>query len=324
MLKKIVRILLITLGVLILAALIVPFFIPVPPLTGSRSIEELADPDSQFVDVNGQKIHYKIVGSGEPVMILLHGFASSTDSWKGVMAPLSQRGTVVVFDRPAFGLSARPLTWKGQNPYSPEAQTDIVVGLMDKLGIEQAVLVGNSAGGSVAAYTTLRYPERVLALVLVDPAIYSGGGAPGWVKPLLKIPQMRRLGPLVARSLLSRSEALIQQAWHDPTQITSKTLEEYRMFTQIADWDKALWEFTLASRDLNLDERLAELKLPVLVITGDDDRIVPTEESLRLSKELPAAGLVVIPNCGHVPQEECPGPFTKALVDFVERLRIPY
>jgi pimeloyl-ACP methyl ester carboxylesterase len=324
MLKKIGRLIIIILVVLVLAALVVPFFIPVPPLTGARSIEELADPDSQFVDVNGQKIHYKIVGSGEPVMILLHGFASSTDSWKGVMAPLSQRGTVVVFDRPAFGLSARPLTWKGQNPDAPEAQTDIVVGLMDKLGIEQAVLVGNSAGGSVAAYTTLRYPERVLALVLVDPAIYSGGGAPGWVKPLLKIPQMRRLGPLVARSLLSRSEALIQQAWHDPTQITSKTLEEYRRFTQIADWDKALWEFTLASRDLNLDERLAELKLPVLVITGDDDRIVPTEESIRLSKELPAAGLVVIPNCGHVPQEECPGPFTKALVDFVERLRIPY
>ena len=102
---------------------------------------------------------------------------------------------------------------------------------------------------------------------------------------------MRRLGPLVARSLLSRSEALIQQAWHDPTQITSETLEEYRRFTQIADWDKALWEFTLASRDLNLEERLDELNLPVLVITGDDDRIVPTEESVRLSEELPAAEL---------------------------------
>ncbi len=323
MLKKIGRIFLVILIILLLAVLIVPLLIPVPPLTGARSIEELADPDSQFVDVNGQKIHYKIAGSGEPVMIFLHGFASSTNSWEGVMAPLSQRGTVVTFDRPAFGLSARPLTWKGENPYSPEAQTDLVVGLMDQLGIEQAVLVGNSAGGSVAVNTTLRYPERVLALVLVDPAIYSGGGAPSWVQPLLKTPQMRRLGPLVARSLLSRSEALIQQAWHDPTQITSETLGEYRRFTQIADWDKALWEFTLASRDLNLEERLDELNLPVLVITGDDDRIVPTEESVRLSEELPAAELAVIPNCGHVPQEECPGPFVQALVTFVERLRIP-
>ena len=62
---------------------------------------------------------------------------------------------------------------------------------------------------------------------------------------------------------------------------------------------------------------LAELTLPVLVITGDDDRIVPTEESLRLAEELPAAALTVIPNCGHVPQEECQGPFMQALVAFL-------
>jgi pimeloyl-ACP methyl ester carboxylesterase len=323
MLRKIGRFFLFLLGLLLLAVLIVPFLIPVPPLTGMRSIEELADPDSQFVDVNGVNIHYKIAGSGEPVMILLHGFASSTASWQKVMAPLAQVGTVVAFDRPAFGLSARPLTWGRQNPYSPEAQADLVVGLMDQLGVEQAILVGNSAGGSLAAYTALRHPECVSALALIDPAIYSGGGAPGWVKPLLKTPQMRHLGPLVARSLLSRSQALIQGAWHDPAKVTSQTLEEYRKFTQVADWDKALWEFTIASRDLKLGERLAELKLPVLVVTGDDDRIVPTEESIRLSKALPAAELVVIPSCGHVPQEECPVPFTKALVDFVEKMRTP-
>ena len=84
MLKKIGRIFLIILVILLLAVLIVPFLIPVPALTGTRSIEELADPDSQFVDVNGQKVHYKIAGSGEPVLIFLHGFASSTYSWQKV------------------------------------------------------------------------------------------------------------------------------------------------------------------------------------------------------------------------------------------------
>jgi pimeloyl-ACP methyl ester carboxylesterase len=324
MLKKLARILLVILGVIILAALIVPFLIPVPALTGMRSIEELADPDSQFVEVNGQRIHYKVYGSGEPVFILLHGFASSTNSWNNVVNPLSKLGTVIAYDRPAFGLSARPLTWQGDNPYSPEAQTDLLVGLMDQLGVEQAILVGNSAGGTVAAHTALRYPERVMALALVDPAIYSGGGAPDWAKPLLKTPQMRHLGPLVARSLLNRSEELIKQAWHDPSKVTAESIEEYRKFTKIENWDKALWEFTLAGKDVNLDERLDELDLPVLVITGDDDRIVPTEESIKLSEELPYAALAVIPNCGHVPQEECPGPFMQALVAFIEKIRIPY
>ena len=316
MFKKVVRALLILIGILILAALIVPFLIPVPPLQGTRSVEELADPDSRFIEVNGLQIHYKMVGAGQPVFILLHGFGSNTYSWKNVMGPLSKYGTVIAFDRPAFGLSERPLEWKGENPYSPVAQTKLVVGLMDKLGVEQAVLVGNSAGGTVAAYTTLRYPERVLALVLVDAAIYTGGGVPDWVKPLLKTPQMRRLGPLLSRRLLSRAEDLIKQAWHDPSKVTPEILEEYSKYAQVENWDKALWELTLASRDLKLSERLDELRLPVLVITGDDDRIVPTEESIRLSEEIPYSTLLVIPNCGHVPQEECPGPVVKALVVF--------
>jgi pimeloyl-ACP methyl ester carboxylesterase len=85
----------------------------------------------------------------------------------------------------------------------------------------------------------------------------------------------------------------------------------------VADWDRALWEFTLASRDLKLSRRLEELRLPVLVITGDDDRIVPTAESLRLAEEIPGAQLAVIPDCGHVPQEECPQRFLQAVQGFL-------
>jgi len=176
--------------------------------------------------------------------------------------------------------------------------------------------------GTVAAYTALRHPQRVQALILVDAAIYTGGGAPGWAKPLLKTPQMRRLGPVVARNLLSQNKDLLNQTWHDPSKVTPDILEGYSKPTKVENWDKAFWEFTLASRDLKLSERLAELRLPVLVITGDDDRIVPTEESIRLSEELPSASLVVIPDCGHVPQEECPGPFMKALVAFIQKMPI--
>lgn len=81
-----------------------------------------------------------------------------------------------------------------------------------------------------------------------------------------------------------------------------------------------MWEFTLASEVSDLPERLDELTLPVLVITGDDDRIVPTEESVRLADELPDAELIVIPNTGHLPQEESPALFLEAVLDFVNRL----
>ena len=77
----------------------------------------------------------------------------------------------------------------------------------------------------------------------------------------------------------------------------------------------------MASRDLKLGERVKDVQAPVLVITGDDDRIVPTAESVRLASELPGAELVVIPSCGHVPQEECPEAFLNATTGFLMKHR---
>ncbi len=326
--KPWLRRLLIALAVFLAILLVGPFLVPVPPLEGTAPPDQLADPDSRFVEVNGITIHYKIAGEGEPAFMLLHGFGASTFSWREVMGPLSEMGTVVAFDRPGFGLTERPMPgeWEGEgrglaalSPYSPEAQADITVGLMDALGIERAVLVGNSAGGTVALLTALTYPERVEALVLVDAAVYTGGGTPGWLRPLLNTPQMRHLGPLVARSIQNWGVDLGRSAWHDPNKLTPEIWEGYARPFRVENWDRALWEVTRASHPLNLPQRLGEVTVPVLVITGDDDRIVPTEQSIRLAGEIPGAELVVIPECGHIPQEECPEPFLRAVEEFLRQ-----
>jgi pimeloyl-ACP methyl ester carboxylesterase len=77
---------------------------------------------------------------------------------------------------------------------------------------------------------------------------------------------------------------------------------------------------TRSSRRLDLPERLDELSLPVLVITGDDDRIVPMEQSVRLAQEVPSAELAVIEACGHTPHEECPEPWLEAVNGFLTEL----
>ncbi|MGQ9717156.1 MAG: alpha/beta fold hydrolase [Anaerolineae bacterium] len=311
---------------LLLLLLVGPFLVPVPPLEGTVPPEQLADPDSRFVEVNGISVHYKMAGEGEPALILLHGFGASTFSWREVMGPLSEIGTVVAFDRPGFGLTERPMPgeWgrgaaslRPRSPYAPESQADLTVGLMDALGIERAILVGNSAGGTVAILTALTYPERVAGLVLVDAAVYAGGGTPGWLRPLLNTPQMRHLGPLIARRIQEWGVEFARSAWHDPSKLTPEIWEGYAKPLRAENWDRALWEVTRASHPLNLPERLAEVTAPALVITGDDDRIVPTEQSIRLAGEIPGAQLVVIPECGHVPQEECPAPFLEALEAFL-------
>ncbi len=307
--------------VLLLLLAIGPFLVPIPPLEGTVPPQALADADSQFVEVKGVTLHTKREGEGKPALVLLHGFGASIYSWQEVMSPLAEDAYVVAFDRPAFGLTERPLpgepAWPGYNPYSKEAQVDLTVGLMDELGISRAVLVGNSAGGTVAAETALTYPERVRGLVLVDAAIYTGGGSPAWIRPLLNTPQMRRVGPLLARRIQSWGRDFGRSAWHDPSKIPSDYWEHYERPLQAEHWDRALWELTRSSRPSAVSDRLSELTMPTLVITGDDDRVVPTEQSVRLAESLPDAALVVIPECGHVPQEECPDAWLTAVEAFL-------
>jgi pimeloyl-ACP methyl ester carboxylesterase len=321
-LSKTWRIVLIVVVVLLVVVLVGPFLVPIPPLPDTVSPDQLGDPDSLFLDVNGLRVHYKTIGQAEPTLVLLHGFGASLFSWHEVMAPLAKVGRVIAYDRPAFGLTSRPMPgegseWSGQNPYSPDAQVELLAALLDKLGVEKAVLVGNSAGGTVAVAMALRYPERVSALVLVDPAIYGSGGAPGWVRPFLALPQVRRLGPLLVRSIQERGDTLIRSAWYDPSRIGPDVLAGYRKVLRAKDWDRALFEFTAASRPLNLEKQLGRLTMPTLVITGDHDTWVPTAQSVRLAGELPNARLVVIPECGHLPQEERPELFMQAVTGFL-------
>lgn len=316
------RLVAVVLLALLLLLLVGPLLLPVPALRDAVPPQQLADSDSLFTGVDGLQVHYKVSGGGEPALVLLHGFGASVFSWRDVMEPLGEVGTVIAFDRPGFGLTSRPMPgeWNGENPYAPEAQADLTVALLDKLDVERAVLVGHSAGGSSALLTALRHPERVEALVLVDAAVYGHAGTPPWLRPLLGTPQMRRLGPLLLRFAVSRVDAAIRIALHDPAWLTPEVLAGYKRPLRAENWDRALWEVTLASHPLGLDEQLGGILVPSLVITGDSDRIVPTEDSVRLAGELPKAELVVIPDCGHVPQEQYPDAFVDAVRDFVAEL----
>jgi len=308
--------------VAVLSLLLGPLLYPVPPLTGTFPESDLADPESRFAEINGLTVHYKEMGQGEPVFILLHGFGASEFTWREVVEPLSRRGRVIVYDRPAFGLTERPMPgeWTGTNPYSVQGNIELLDGMMDELGVEKAILVGNSAGGDIAVAYALEHPDRVQGLVLVDPAVGSGrgGGVPPWILPLLKTPQLRNIGPLLVRSIAGDlGNETIRMAWHDPSLIGQHVYDGYRRPLMANNWDKALYEFTIADNPVNYTDRLGELAMPVLVVTGDDDRIVPTESSFQLSKEIPGAQLVVFNACGHVPQEECPDQFMDALQGFL-------
>lgn len=320
----------------------VPLLLPIPALTGSQSAASIAaeDPDAgRFVDIEGLSIYVEerapaavteaqATARQRPPLLLLHGFLTSTQTWRQLLVPLGRGGRVVAFDRPAFGLSARPLPAagdddfaEGDDPYSPEAQVAQTLALVDTLGIDRPILVGSSSGGALALRVALTRPERVQALVLIAPALASGG-APRWLRALLDTPQLRRIGPLLTRGVRDRVDEFIADAWHDPSLVDRTLRDGYSRGLRVDDWDHSLWRHTLAYRSADdLLPRLAELELPVLVITGDDDRVVDPAASERLLSALSRADaeLVTIGECGHLPQEECPAQTLAAIEGFVDR-----
>ncbi|MBI9043411.1 MAG: alpha/beta hydrolase [Anaerolineaceae bacterium] len=313
---------------LVLSILIIPFLIPIPDLENMSSIYDLKEMNSLFVEVDGIDIHYKKAGSGQSKIILLHGFGASTYSWREVMESLADYGSVFAYDRPAFGLSERPMPedypseWKdnGFDPYGKSSQDELLIHFMDALEIEEAVLIGNSMGGGTAVLTAQKYPERVKALVLVDASVY-GSGKQAWYMSFVGLPQIRRLGPLLVRSISEDGMDTLDKAWHDMSLITDEIKEGYRKPLRAENWDRALWELSTSQDEVSLVEGLGDLSLPVLVVSGDDDRLIPMSSSIQLAEDIPDAELVIFEKCGHVPQEECPQAFLEAVMPFLEQLR---
>lgn len=298
---------------------VLPLVVPLPPLGETVSADALAGPDSRFAVIRGVRVHYTVAGKGARGYLLFHGFGASTFSWREVAPTFARWGTAVAFDRPGFGLTERRLSWTGDNPYAAKSQVGFALGLMDSLEIEKAVLVGHSAGVEIALLTAVTHPERVAALMLVAPAVGGGGGLPGWLRPLLATPQARRLGPLLVRGIRSQGQEILRRSWHDPSRLTPAVIAGYEVPLHAENWDRGLWDFALAAGPTGVRARLAEVRVPTLVVTGDDDRIVPSERVIELAAQIPNAELVILPACGHLPHEERPEAFLGAVADFLTR-----
>jgi pimeloyl-ACP methyl ester carboxylesterase len=306
--------------VIIFLIIVVPLFIQPTSVGKIKDPRTLGDFDSKFIDLNGETLHYKKVGNSEPTLFLLHGFGSNLFTWNKVLYPLSTNATVIAYDWIGFGLTTRPLpgTWVGENPYSTDGQVKALIGLMDALGIEKAILIGNSAGALIASETYFQHPERVTGLILVDPALKGQSFSPV-IRWLMSTPQMDRIGPLLSRQILSRGDDFIRTAWHDPSSINMDIMEGYHKPLQMYGWDMGLWEFTKADK-VNVLAKAGQFKLPVLIITGSDDRIIPTKNSIELYRWIPGAELTVIEGAGHVPQDEKPEEFINAVTSYVRKI----
>lgn len=308
---------------LLVVLLVGPFLIPVNSsgtLTKEAAAEEVWGSQSQFVELAGQEVHYVTAGSpaSKRLIVLLHGFGASAFSYKNVLEPLGEIGYVIAYDRTAFGFTERPTTWIGTNPYGIDGQLELLDELVTEFGANKEVIIlGHSAGGNVAASYAEKHPEKVQQLILYAPAVglAGAGNSIGWI---FDIPQIDHLGPLLVSTIATSGLDLLYESYVDDSQITDEVIAGYTAPLKVNGWEKAFWLFNKAPRSNNVGERISNLTMPTLVITGDKDTVVATEASVEVSKKIPGAALVIIPQTGHLPNEEKPEEFANSVIEFIQ------
>jgi pimeloyl-ACP methyl ester carboxylesterase len=272
------------------------------------------------VPVGRHRVSTLTMGEG-PDVLLLHGLGGTRASLFDTAAALSSRYRVHAPDLPGFGSSSKPAFGN----FNARWFAEIICGLMDELGIQQAHLVGNSMGGRVALEIALNTPERVGALGLLCPAV-------AWIRrglhPIVRLlrPEFGLLPHQFHRSMVA------SQFWsilHDRDAIDPAVgdlmVDEFRRIYQSAG---ARFAFLASARNIYLEApfgtrgfypRLSELQPPALFIWGSHDSLVPAKFSRHVAQWLPGAEQVTLPDCGHVPQVEHPVITNQLLSDFFAR-----
>lgn len=311
MLKKLIKILLVLIAVLAIALMI---FLSSRPADVSFDELKATVPHSEyskFADVNGVRIHYQEKGEGVPI-VLIHGYTSSTYTWKDVFEPLSQKYRVIALDLKGFGISEKP-----GGDYSRRAQGEIVAGLLDYLKIEKAWIAGNSMGGETALNVALNHPEKVLGLILIDSAGVKVSGKTSLTPWYLQTPVVGRV--LIA--LAMTSDGLVREGLRkslfDDSKITEEQVKYYHAPLKTSGGQLAAIRARTDFALYPIEDDLDRIAVPTLLMWGAEDEIIPLEAGRKMNSLIKNSKLVIIENCGHIPQEEMPERVFDEIINFI-------
>lgn len=260
------------------------------------------------IEIDGTSIRYVDAGRGPPV-VFLHGLGASMYGWRGALRPVADAGfRVIAFDNRGFGFSGKP-----RRGYSNDDYVLLLRGLLDSLGVGEAVLVGHSMGGQIAAEFALAHPERVRALALV-----AAAGFGIRVPVLLRAARWPIVGSL-ASGLRWRwvTGRVLRSTYANPSRVTTEDVDQYYAPVAEPDYAGVVQGVLRGYRFDALPGRLSALRVPALVLWGDQDRWIPPVIGRRLAAEIERVAFIVIPAAGHALQEEAPDRFNQILLEYL-------
>jgi len=291
-------------GIAIIVAVAVGFWArPLSYFNGLTYVQmRVGGAKSRYLTVSGRRIHYYVMGpeAGSPV-VLVHGLGGRSEDWRNLAPYLVRTGfRVYMPDLPGYGRSDTPADFS----YSVSDEANAVLGVMNSLGLMQVDLGGWSMGGWIAQYLAANHPERIRKLMLFDSAGLFA--KPTWNADLFT--------PVSAMEL-DRLDALLMP--HPPA-VPSFIAEDILRTSRNRAWiiHRALASM-LTGRDAT-DKRLPELKMPVLIVWGEQDHITPLSQGETIHRMVSQSQMEVVPTCGHLAPVQCADKIGPAVAHFLK------
>ncbi|MCX8192303.1 MAG: alpha/beta hydrolase [Nitrososphaeria archaeon] len=258
--------------------------------------------------VDGVEVFYLDKGVGE-ALILIHGWASCSYSWRYNLPALAQHFRVIAPDLPGFGLSQRLPSKLGLDPVNRH-----LLRFLDKLGVHTFSLVGMSMGGAVSAYMAAKNPDKVKKLVLINPALFGAetGRRSVPVKFLSTWPIYNIFSKLFISKRFIRN--VLKQVYVKQSMVDVDLIEAY--YQSVKSSGKTLIEALYIMKEFQ-HSYLREIKCPVLFILGGKDRLVPFEKNMKTA-ELMGAKVFIDPDSGHAVHEENPDIVNSIILEFLK------
>lgn len=269
----------------------------------------------EYITMGHLRVHYQVAGNG-PSLLLIHGLGASHAWWQPNIEALAHCYRVFVPDLPGHGFSdKRGIT------FSLDWAAQFLKDFMERLGIEQAAVVGQSLGGLIAFETALAWPEKFRAVVAVDSA-----GLGKEVNLLLRLLTVPLLGELMSLPTALGVSTLMKTLFHEPNQLPPRLAEQMleerrrpgvkRVILNILRSGVALRGLLPGAIVL---DRLKQFRIPTLIIWGEKDEIVSVEHAYAAHRLLHRSEIHIIPACGHCPQLEKPDEFNQTILGFLQR-----
>jgi pimeloyl-ACP methyl ester carboxylesterase len=312
-------------GLLLLVSALALPLLQAPDRAVETLVARWAPPPSEFIDLNGQLVHYRDEGprgDATPI-VLLHGTSASLHTWQGWVQALRGQHRVISLDLPAFGLTGPFAGRYAGQAYTGPNYARFVLDLLDRLAVPRFVVAGNSLGGEVAWRIAAAAPQRVARLVLVDAAGYPIDAARqiplGW--QIARLPLIGHIGEyLLPRALIVQG---LRTVYGDASKIDDALVDRYYELTLRTGNRAALVQRAQQWTPAEGVEHVSGIRAPTLILWGGRDHLLPPALGRRFAADIPGSRLVQFDDLGHVPQEEDPARTVAALQAFLAAPPLP-